>query len=725
MGNQEIYKVIKSIADELCRDNKTFLRADLAFELKKYGVKSDSSEVESLVFGAYSFYKNDSNISIAFVTNNSRTTLVADYKLNNCLEQGRMDDVLAIAENELQVTANSFDTLQHMVLQNLETAMVQGASKMTDVLTGTSGAKEVRSKASAIFDRYTKLVEAYRYAEDNVRDNISDFTSLRSDIEATYREYAMRLIDIYGDSIKMVSPELFDFNRIEWLDVDNMLKEIELEYNKIQEKCGFLISRISESFRTSLQESMNAYKSTANSNKTLGLAMAGLGMLNHYMVASEETNQLRGDLQVMQTSVKHDATRIKADMSRLLVIYKTLNDIVIPKANVYLRFASRLMDSDFKSMTDTLYGDANVRPLEEERQALLRQIKSIEVEMNDHLQNIDVYKSMVAELTTMMESKRPSYQKAKSRKPSKPFFLVNWLTFGNANRNYYRNYSEWDAASAPLIREYDNMLVDLKLDKEELLSHQEAVDMVKSEHSRLSGRLDAVSRDIRSRIVSSDNLKIKTLKYLRDVVAMLKLGREIAESKLDDKLLRTVEISDFKETTKLPADIEENLTEFTNVLADNLHVDRRMTNRLLDDVAELAGENNKKLQGTQPQQKAKTPAYTEEELDMVEAKAEKTLQQGIALFDSVARLKLQQLNGRIAAAAYDEQLRQYTKTFKGYLDKIDDKSAYLRKIFTRINLADNEEERRQAMEMLSDLSGYSLSMEDFTDFMNGNKQIEL
>lgn len=45
MGNQEIYKVIKSIADELCRDNKTFLRADLAFELKKYGIKSDSSEV--------------------------------------------------------------------------------------------------------------------------------------------------------------------------------------------------------------------------------------------------------------------------------------------------------------------------------------------------------------------------------------------------------------------------------------------------------------------------------------------------------------------------------------------------------------------------------------------------------------------------------------------------------------------------------------------------------
>ena len=85
MGNQEIYKVIKSIADELCRDNKTFLRADLAFELKKYGVKSDSSEVESLVFGAYSFYKNDSNISIAFVTNiNPAKRNVLDLKNETC-----------------------------------------------------------------------------------------------------------------------------------------------------------------------------------------------------------------------------------------------------------------------------------------------------------------------------------------------------------------------------------------------------------------------------------------------------------------------------------------------------------------------------------------------------------------------------------------------------------------------------------------------------------------
>lgn len=724
MENREIYKAIKSIADELCSDGKTFLRADLAYELKKYGVAGDSSEVGSLVYDAYCFYGNDSNISIAFVTNNARTTIVADYKLNHCLEQGDMGDALAIAENELQATEHSLDKLQGMIALNLGAALAKGSSK-ADWLTGTSGVKEVRGKASVMFDRYAKLVEAYRYAGDSVRANISDFNSLRSDIEATYREYALRLIDLYGDSIKMVSPELFDFNQVEWLDVDQMLRQIELEYSKIQDKCGVLIAEIADSFRTSLQGSMSAYRSAAGSSKTLGLAMAGLGMLDHYMAASEKANRLCGDLQQLQTSVKHDATRIKADMGRLTVIYKTLNDVVIPKSNVYLRFASQLMDSDFRSMTDALYGEASVRPLEEERRELLRQMRSAEMEMNDHLQNIDVYQSLVGELTTTLEAKRPSYQDAKRRKPSKPFFLLNWLTLGTARRNYYRNYSEWDAVCTPLIREFDNMQVDLKLDREELLSHQEAAKATKSEHARLAARLDAVSREIRSKIVCSDELKLKMLKHLRDVVAMLKLGREIAESRLDEKLLRSVDITDFKETAKLPADVEQNLSEFTNLLADHLHADRHMAVRLLDGVEQVAGDIDNRLYGPTFRQEAQPPTYTDEELGMVEAKAEEVLQRGVALLGSVAQLKLQQLNGRIAAAAYDEQLDHYKKMFKGYLDKIDDKSAYLRQVFTRINLADSEQERKQAMEMLSDLSGYTLSMQDFNDFINGNKQIEL
>lgn len=721
--NQKVYQAIKTIADELCKENKTYLRADLAFELKKYGIASDSSEVSKLVFDAYRYFHDNGNIAIAFVSNNSRTTLVAEYKLNDSLEQGNKEEALKIAETELALSSSALEQLKEQVELNLNLVLVKGTSKMADIVMGTNGVKDVRSKASTMFDKYTKMVEAYHYAEDSVRGNIEDFTSLRSDIGTVYRDYALKLIDIYGDSIKMVSPDLFDFKRIEWLDVDEMLKYVELEYNKLTEKCAALIGEISKSFRTSLQGSLQAYKSLSNGNKSLGLAMAGLTMLEHYMGASERANRLKSDLSVFQTSVKHDATRIKADMGRLLVICKTLSDVVIPKANVFLRYGEKLLASDLKAMLDALYADETIRPLEEQRKCLLQQMKALDMEMNDHLQNIDVYTSLINDITATLESKQGSYMEAKAKKPSKPFFLVNWITFGMANKNYYRDFAEWNAVCFPLVREYESYQVDLKLDKEELESHREEQIRIKNEYAKLSSELDKVSKEIRSKIVCSDDLKLKMLKHLRDMVAMLKLGREIMESKIDEKLVHAVDIPDYWEAAKLPSDVEQNLSQFTGMLADNLHADKNMAKNLLDGV-EAYTKDHKKIEGKTAQQN-KPAEYSEEDLAMTTEAMEQSLQKGIVLFDSFAKLKAQQLNGKLASVAYDKELKKHADEFKREMAKIDNKSAYLREVFKRINLAGSEEERKQAMELMSDLSGYSLSEQEFTEFINGKKQIEL
>ena len=721
--NQKVYQAIKTIADELCKENKTYLRADLAFELKKYGIASDSSEVSKLVFDAYRYFHDNGNIAIAFVSNNSRTTLVAEYKLNDSLEQGNKEEALKIAETELALSSSALEQLKEQVELNLNLVLAKGTSKMADIVMGTNGVKDVRSKAATMFDKYTKMVEAYHYAEDSVRGNIEDFTSLRSDIGTVYRDYALKLIDIYGDSIKMVSPDLFDFKRIEWLDVDEMLKYVELEYNKLTEKCAALIGEISDSFRTSLQGSLQAYKSLSNGNKSLGLAMAGLTMLEHYMGASERANRLKSDLSVFQMSVKHDATRIKADMGRLLVICKTLSDVVIPKANVFLRYGEKLLASDLKATLDVLYADETIRPFEEQRKCLLQQMKALDMEMNDHLQNIDVYTSLINDITATLESKQGSYMEAKAKKPSKPFFLVNWITFGMANKNYYRDFAEWNAVCFPLVREYERYQVDLKLDKEELESHREEQTRIKNEYAKLSSELDKVSKEIRSKIVCSDDLKLKMLKHLRDMVAMLKLGREIMESKIDEKLVHTVDIPDYREAAKLPADVEQNLSLFTGMLADNLHADKDMAKNLLDGV-EAYTKDPKKIEGKTAQQN-KPAEYSEEDLAQLTGAMEQSLQKGIALFDSFAKLKAQQLSGSLASAAYDKELKKHADEFKREMAKIDNKSAYLREVFKRINLAGSEEERKQAMELMSDLSGFSLSEQEFTEFINGKKQIEL
>lgn len=708
-----IYDAIRSIAAKLCKDGETYLRADLAYELKQYGIDADSIDVSRLALEAYKYFNNDRNIKQAFVTNDSRSALIDEYQLTDLLDNDKPEDAMALASKELTKTSDTLAALKRDIDMNMSLAVAKAASGMMDTVTGTGGVKAVRTEASTLFDRYSKMVGTYHEGEDTVRRNIADFTTLRTDIGSTYQEFAMQLIDIYGDNVKAVAPNLFDFNQVQFLDVDSMLKHTELEYNRISDKCSALIGEISDSFQNSLRSSVAAYKSAGQGNKALGLAMAGLGMLNHYMEAGERTNRLRFDLSVFKTSIKHDSTLIKADLGRLLVIYKTLNDVVIPKADIFLRYASKLMSSDIKAITDSLYDNAEIRPLEEQRRELLAQLKVLDGEINDHLQNIDVYQSLISDITTTLDSKGASYRDAIARKPSKPFFLLNIVTFGKANKDYNRNYAEWDAVCYPLVREYENYQVDLKLDKDELAAHQSDLNSKQQEQHLVKQKLDEVNKQIRSKINASNDTQLKMLPHLRTVIAMLRLGREIMETKLDKKLTGTVSIPDFKSTQKLPADIENNLSLFTSTLADNIHADRGMAEALLNGVDDYRGVDEKDRK------------YSEEDLAQVTEASEQTLQQGMSLLDSALQLKKQQLNGKLASAAYDEAFDKIASDFRKQIKGIDNKSAFVREVMRRANLAKNDDERKQALLMLSELSGQNLSEQEFKDFINGKKQISL
>ena len=708
-----IYDAIRNIAAKLCKDGETYLRADLAYELKQYGIDADSIDVSRLALEAYKYFNNDRNIKQAFVTNDSRSALIDEYQLTDLLDNDKPEDAMALASKELAKTSDTLAALKRDIDMNMSLAVAKAASGMMDTVTGTGSVKAVRTEASTLFDRYSKMVGTYHEGEDTVRRNIADFTTLRTDIGTTYQEFAMQLIDIYGDNVKAVAPNLFDFNQVQFLDVDSMLKHTELEYNRISDKCSALIGEISDSFQNSLKSSVAAYKSAGQGNKALGLAMAGLGMLNHYMEAGERTNRLRSDLSVFKTSIKHDSTLIKADLGRLLVIYKTLNDVVIPKADIFLRYASKLMSSDIKAITDSLYDNAEIRPLEEQRRELLAQLKVLDGEINDHLQNIDVYQSLISDITTTLDSKGASYRDAIARKPSKPFFLLNIVTFGKANKDYNRNYAEWDAVCYPLVREYENYQVDLKLDKDELAAHQSDLKAKQQEQHLVKQKLDEVNKQIRSKINASNDTQLKMLPHLRTVIAMLRLGREIMETKLDKKLTGTVSIPDFKSTQKLPADIENNLSLFTSTLADNIHADRGMAEALLNGVDDYRGVDEKDRK------------YSEEDLAQVTEASEQTLQQGMSLLDSALQLKKQQLNGKLASAAYDEAFDKIASDFRKQIKGIDNKSAFVREVMRRANLAKNDDERKQALLMLSELSGQNLSEQEFKDFINGKKQISL
>lgn len=126
--------------------------------------------------------------------------------------------------------------------------------------------------------------------------------------------------------------------------------------------------------------------------------------------------------------------------------------------------------------------------------------------------------------------------------------------------------------------------------------------------------------------------------------------------------MHTVDIPDYPEAAKLSADVEQNLSQFTGMLADNLHADKDMAKNLLDGV-EAYTKDHKKIEGKTAQQN-KPAEYSEEDLAQLTGVMEQSLQKGIALFDSFAKLKAQQLKENLASAAYDKELKKHADEFK-------------------------------------------------------------
>ena len=94
---QEIY----SIAKELNKSNDTFTRADLAYELKKFGIEKDSFRINELVWKAYCKFNNSKEIKNAF--KNAYKEIDEELTLGNLKEIKKIIPEIIAATAEMAV----------------------------------------------------------------------------------------------------------------------------------------------------------------------------------------------------------------------------------------------------------------------------------------------------------------------------------------------------------------------------------------------------------------------------------------------------------------------------------------------------------------------------------------------------------------------------------------------------------------------------------------------
>lgn len=705
MDKQKLYQKIRDCAIELTRNKQTYTRADLAYELKDYGVGQDSFDIVKLVYEAYRFYGNEAAIAKAYVDNEQIQSLVDSYKACDYSEK---NDTATLSDWIGSRSATGSKLLKSLTTTSNRVLKVKDAPMSTDVagvLTGTSGVQQVRSKADVLFKNYTKMVDAYAAARAEIKAAILDFVAIRENILSTYRKYTTALIDAFGESVKSIAPQLFDFDSITYLNEQYMLQQIRLEYDNISNSCSTLLGEINESFSTSIQESVAAYRQIG-SNK-LGMVVAGLNMANHYLQASERTNQLKMELVRLETNITRDVTTIKGDANRLCVIHKTLNDLYIPRALAYYRYAEEVLNAELNLLLDSLYATDELKALREERNISADKLQLLEHEITDNRVNIDTYTSLLKQHKQSLKEYSAQYNQAKSSKPHKPFFLLNMLSFGYLGKQYNRNIYEWDMVAAPVIRSYENILVDIKLDTEELASHREDLQQRQKQQKQLVRQISQLNQKILSRIRTKPELKLKLLDHLEPLLKLLRIAKEIMESSLAPQLLASVRIPE-KTDFEIPKQMKQDVEQWAKRMREELGADSDSASSKTSKSSETS-ESKDSPESSRDQQ--------------VEALKSKVSQQFINTLESYGYLQAMYENGKLQQQAYKQELARLQNEFAKEIKHIEAQSAGVRETLRRINTATNHEELKSGLLALAQGNMPSLTMEDIDQFLAGNKTI--
>lgn len=705
MEQIKFYEVIKKHADELAGQKSTLTRADLAYDLNSQGCQcTDDMHLSGMVYRAYIHYNRDNNIYKSFLSNEGAISLVEQYKLNAHLDDNQLNDALTLLEKDLSVAKAELNEAEKSIDTVIQLEILKAAGGVLKELEGTQQLNEIKEKGAALMQNYGKMINSYQSAEMQVKTDIKDFVDLRGNINFTLRKYAGALIDIFGDSIKMVDPNLFDFDRVKWLDVKAMQSQTELQFNQLDQNCTLLVNEVADHFNKTLNQLpvwMNSSKVLGPKNGIYGTLVVGaISYLNHFMQAQDKSIRMERELLKLKESIIKDRSQVKSDLYRLAKIHKTLNDLYIPKASAYLRLSEEVLSADLNELMNSFY-NGECEQLKRERDEILNRMKELERSINDHNDNLALFNGQMKDWSGLLDSQKSNYEEAKSKKPEEPNFISKIFT----GEKYKRKLHEWMVTNGELVGAYEEMLVDVELTKENIATHKDQIEKEKVEYESLSKKLKELNAKIAQKLSATPEQKLAVLKKLKDLLSLLHAGKNVVESRLDDSLLEVAQIPNPEQTNKLPQEILAKYEGFCNKIVNEI---RAGGTEVADDLLKEFGI----------EKESETAQKVTETSQQVMSKVADLLQ-------NASYLQSEQMRSQLTEEVYRKELEKLQEEFKKSMDSISDQSKVLLEALQKANTATNKSDLRQALIEISGQSDFQLSESDFDVMLRGEKKIEI
>ena len=595
-----------------------------------------------------------------------------------------------------------------IVNTNINKAIASGKSDVSDLIsmiTGSRAATNVGQSARKAFEVYSKMISDYEDARTDVKATMEDFVFIREKVQEIFNAYSLALVDIFGDSVKVIDPELFDYDSVEWLDVEGLLDAVKLEYDSISSSCATVIGEITGSFSATLKTSASLYRSSGG--RSAGLVLVGLNMLGHYIDVSQKATILRQELVKFTDKIKKDAVTVKSDMGRLLGIYRTLGELYIPKAEAFFKYADKVLTPEFDTLLSSLYSTPELLAAKKSRDAVLDEYKMIQQKIIDEQLNIGIYTASIELNSRLLQANEKKYREAKASKPVKPSVIANVFSLGSSGKRYNRDLSEWHDVYSSSIKSYEDLQTDLQADREELQKMSAMLAADKNAAEKLRAELNKMSVEIRKSANVSDEIKIKMSSSLRDIVLLLKIAKEIMSSGLDERYVNAVKAPDYAPLA-LPEETEQAIRTFADVLRENVSVSA-------DEFGSEYQDESGKIIRT---------GFSEQESQSAAASANELIQKTAGLFEEYIKLQELKRQSEISTREYEEQLSSLKSVFRRDMEYITGKGDILRESLRRINLAVSTEDLKEGLKSLSE-GKFNVSEKDMEEFINGTKNLTI
>lgn len=710
MENEEkVYGYVKAIADEQFAKNEKISRADVAFILKdKYGVACvDGAALSGCIYRAYVQLGRPASIVQSIMTNSGDKSVVEQYELNARLDGGDLDKAFVVVDKDLSDAQKMIVETKRQIADVLQLDLAQSTASLQKWLQGTKGIDEVKSKSAALMQNYGNMVDCYKTAEEGVRNDIHDFVELRGEVNNRFMKYANALVDVFGDAIKVVAPNLFDFDGVKYLDAASMQKSAQLEYDKLNENCTLLLGEIATHYESTVSQLpvwLKASKSMGSKGGLYGSLVAGaVSYLNHWLNAQEKTVQMKKDYVQFEESVKRDRRQLEGDLLRLTTIHKVMNDLYIPRAVTFSRRSDEVMSDDLSQLLNSLY-TGEVAPLVAERDRLLARFRELERSINDHNENLVMFDSQIVNLKGLIESQKANYEEAESRKPAEPGLLKRFFTLGVAQRNYGRRLLEWDEQNGELVSAYEDAVMDLDEGMEDRENHSVQLEADKREYEACKAKLTELNREIAAKISCSPQQKAEALKHLRNILTLLQAGKTIVESKLDDSLLDVVVPTRLEEVVPLSTDVEQRLHGFVSDVCSDIKGSGGTVSAMVLRAFGLSDGD------------------VSPDLSLSSALA---VDKASELLKNWSYLQSDKMKAQLNDVVYNREMDKMKREFQTVMAELNEQGASLMEVMKRVNTAVEKDDLRRALSDLSGSSACELSEQDFDDILAGKKQIEI